>query len=353
LNSRPARLRKKGRGKLVRETTLLPRDLICPLFVDENAQKPVAIPSLPGFYRHTVETAVSEVEAIVELGIPAVIIFGVPREKDETGSSALSGIVQDTIRAIKTDVSDATVIADVCLCDYTTDGWCGIINDSQEILDAPTLEMLQQIAASYARAGVDIVAPSGMIDGMVGAIRSKLDEEGFDGVALMPYSAKYFSNFYEPWCNAVEAGPYGNRSDETLKRGFVTGAIDHIKGRFADRSTRGVTFEQKIHQTHQMDPANTDEAVREVRLDLEEGADIIMIKPAMHLDVIYRIKQTFGVPVAAFSVSGEYVMLRAAIDSGSISDDAILETLLSIKRAGADMIVTYFAKEAAKRLALE
>jgi porphobilinogen synthase len=352
LNSRPARLRKKGRGKLVRETTLLPRDLICPLFVDENAQEPVAIPSLPGFYRHTVETAVSEVEAIMELGIPAVIIFGVPREKDETGSSALSGIVQDTIRAIKTNVSDAKVIADVCLCDYTTDGWCGI-NDSEEILDAPTLEMLQRIAASYARAGVDIVAPSAMIDGMVGAIRSKLDEEGFDDVALMPYAVKYYSNFYEPWRYAAGTGSYGNRPDETLIRSFFTRAVGYIKGRFTDKYAGGATFEDKIHRQHQMDPANTDEAVREVRLDLEEGADIIMIKPALHLDIIYRIKQTFGVPVAAYSVSGEYVMLRTAIDNGTIPSDAILETLLSIKRAGADMIVTYFAKEAAEMLASE
>jgi porphobilinogen synthase len=316
LASRPARLRKKGVSTLVRETSLLAGDLICPLFVDENAKKPLAIPSLPGFYRHTVETAVSEAEAITELGIPAVIVFGVPREKDETGSSALSGIVQDTIRAIKTDVSDATVIADVCLCEYTSHGHCGIVDKAGRIVDGPTLEMLRRVAASYARAGVDIVAPSGMIDGMVGAIRTRLNEEGFDGVALMPYAAKYYSSFYAPFRNAVDSGCA-----------------------FGDRST------------HQMDPANTDEAVREVRLDLEEGADIIMIKPALpYLDIIYRIKQTFGVPVAAYSVSGEYAMLRAAINSGHLPDDAIYETLLSMKRAGADMIVTYFAKEAAKGL---
>jgi len=304
---------------LVRETSLLPRDLICPLFVDENAQKPVPIPSLPGFFRHTVETAVSEVDAIWELGIPAVIVFGVPRHKNDTGSSALSGIVQDTISAIKSDVPEATVIADTCLCEYTSHGHCGIVNEAGAILNGPTLEMLRRIATSYARAGVDIVAPSGMIDGMVGAIRTQLNEEGFDGVAIMPYAAKYCSSFYAPFRDAVDSGCA-----------------------FGDRST------------HQMDPANSDEAVREVRLDLEEGADIIMIKPALpYLDIIYRIKKTFGVPVAAYSVSGEYAMLRSAIDNGHLTDDSIYETLLSIKRAGADMIVTYFAKEAAKKLASE
>ena len=227
-------------------------------------------------------------------------------------------------------------------------------HDSQEILDAPTLEMLQRIAASYARAGVDIVAPSAMIDGMVGAIRSKLDHEGFDDLAIMSYAAKYLLELLRAVGNAAETGPYGNPQEETLKRGFFTSIMDHFKGRFADQFVRGATFEQKILETHHMDPANTDEAVREVRLDLEEGADIIMIKPALtRLDIIYRIKQTFGVPVAAFHVSGEYAMLRAAIDNGTIPSDAILETLLSIKRAGADMIVTYFAKEAAKRLASE
>jgi porphobilinogen synthase len=319
LASRPARLRKKGVSTLVRETSLLPNDLICPLFVDENAKKPVPIPSLPGFYRHTVETAVSEVEAIMELGIPAVIVFGVPRHKDDTGSSALSGIVQDAITAIKSDVPGATVIADTCLCEYTSHGHCGIVNEAGAILNGPTLEMLRRIATSYARAGVDIVAPSGMIDGMVGAIRAQLNEEGFDGVVIMPYAAKYCSSFYAPFRDAVDSGCA-----------------------FGDRST------------HQMDPANSDEAIREVRLDLEEGADIVMIKPALpYLDIIYRVKKTFGVPVAAYSVSGEYAMLRAAIDTGHLTDDSIYETLLSIKRAGADMIVTYFAKEAAKKLASE
>ena len=315
--NRPTRLRKKGIRQLVQETSLHPDDLICPLFVDENAQKPEVIHSLPGFYRHTVETAVTEVEAISELGIPAVIVFGVPRTKDETGSSALSGIVQDTIRAIKTQVRAITIIADVCLCEYTSHGHCGIINETGTILNGPTLEMLQRVATSYAHAGVDIVAPSGMIDGMVGAIRAQLNEEWFDEVAIMPYSAKYYSSFYEPFRDAVDSGCA-----------------------FGDRSA------------YQMDPANTDEAVREARLDLEEGADIIMIKPALpYLDIIYRIKQVFGVPVAAYSVSGEYAMLRAAIDNGSLTRDAIFETLLSIKRAGADMIITYFAKEAAKMLA--
>jgi len=313
---RPARLRKKGISTLIRETSLHPHDLICPLFVDENLRAPVSIPSLPGFSRHTVETAILEAEEVTKLGIPAVIVFGVPRHKDETGSSALSGIVQDTISAIKANVPKATIIADTCLCEYTSHGHCGIVDDAGTIRRYPTLEMLQRVAASYARAGVDIVAPSGMIDGMVGAIRTKLDEEGFDAVALMPYAAKYCSSFYAPFRDAVDSGCA-----------------------FGDRSA------------HQMDPANTDEAVREVRLDLEEGADIIMIKPALpYLDIIYRIKKTFGVPVAAYSVSGEYAMLRSAIDNGYLTDEVIYETLISIKRAGADMIVTYFAKEAAKRL---
>ena len=313
----PARLRKKGISTLVRETSLHTHDLICPLFVDENLRAPVPIPSLSGFSRHTLETAIIEVEEVTELGIPAVIVFGVPRHKDDTGSSALNGIVQETISAIKANVSKATVIADTCLCEYTSHGHCGIVDGAGTIRTRPTLEMLQGVATSYARAGVDIVAPSGMIDGMVGAIRAKLDEQGFDGVTLMPYAVKYCSSFYAPFRDAVDSGCA-----------------------FGDRSA------------HQMDPANTDEAVREVRLDLEEGADMIMIKPALpYLDIIYRIKQTFGVPVAAYSVSGEYAMLRSAIDSGYLTDDAVYETLLSIKRAGADMIVTYFAKETAKRLA--
>jgi porphobilinogen synthase len=316
VTNRPERLRKKGIRTLVRETSLLTRDLICPIFVDENTRKPAAISSLPTFYRHTVESAVAEAETVANLGIPAIILFGVPRRKDETGSSALSGIVQDTISAIKKNVPELTVIADVCLCEYTSHGHCGILDETGAIVNGPTLGMLQRVAVSYARAGVDVVAPSGMIDGMVGAIRTKLDEEGFEGVALMPYAAKYCSSFYTPFRDAVDSACA-----------------------FGDRST------------HQLDPANSDEALREVRLDLEEGADIIMIKPALsYLDIIYRVKQTFAVPLAAYSVSGEYVMLQAAISNGHLAEDAIIETLLSIKRAGADIIVTYFAKEAAKRL---
>lgn len=313
---RPERLRKKGIRTLVRETSLLTSDLICPIFVDENVRKPVAIKSLPTFCRHTVESATAEAETIANLRIPAVILFGVPRRKDETGSSALGGIVHDTVSAIKKNVPELTIIADVCLCEYTSHGQCGIVDETGAILNGPTLSMLQRVAASYASAGVDVVAPAGMIDGMVGAIRTKLDEQGFEGVALMPYSAKYYSKFYAPFYGAV---------DSVCKVG--------------DRST------------HQLDPANSDEALREVRLDLEEGADIIMIKPALpYLDIIYRVKQAFAVPVAAYSVSGEYVMLQTAISSGQLAEEAIMETLLSIKRAGADMIVTYFAKEAAKRL---
>ena len=313
---RPSRLRKQGLATLVRETSLRVDDLICPLFVDENLREPVEIPSLPGFCRHTVETAVREAEEIADLGLPAIILFGVPRHKDESGSSALSGIVQDTISDVKRLVPSVTIIADVCLCEYTAHGHCGIVNERGEILGGPTLEVLKRVAVSYAEAGVDVVAPSGMIDGMVNAIRTGLDSEGFDRVAIMSYAAKYCSGFYAPFRNAVDSACA-----------------------FGDRSA------------HQMDPANTNEAIREVSLDVSEGADIVLIKPALpYLDIIYRVKQTFAVPVAAYSVSGEYAMLRSAMANGSLERDVIHESLLAIKRAGADMIITYFAKEAATDL---
>ena len=316
---RLSRLRKKGVATLVRETSLCVEDLICPLFVDENLQEPIEIPSLPGFFRHTVKTAVREAGEIADLGLPAVILFGVPQRKDESGTSALSGIVQDTISNVKRFVPGVTVIADVCLCEYTAHGHCGIVNERGEILDSPTLEMLRRVAVSYAKAGVDIVAPSGMIDGMVHAIRTGLDSEGFDRVAIMSYAAKYCSGFYAPFRTAVDSAcAFGDRSQ------------------------------------HQMDPANANEAIREVGLDISEGADIVLVKPALpYLDVIFRVKQTFGVPVAAYSVSGEYAMLRSAMANGSLERDVIHESLLSIKRAGADMIITYFAKEAAANLRQE
>ncbi len=291
-------------------------DLICPLFVDETLERPAKIASLPGFCRHTVESAVHEAGTIADLGLPAILVFGVPRYKDETGSTALSGVVQDTISEIKAQVPGVTIIADLCLCEYTSHGHCGVVDETGVIVDEPTLEMLRRVAVTYAAAGVDVVAPSGMVDGMVAAIRDGLDQRGFERIPIMSYAAKYCSNFYEPFREAVDSScSFGDRSQ------------------------------------HQMDPANTEEAIREVRLDLSEGADIIMIKPALpYLDIIYRIKQTFTIPIAAYSVSGEYLMLHTAITNNSLRPDVIHETLLSIRRAGADMIVTYFAKEAARNL---
>ncbi len=313
---RPSRLRRKGIATLVRETSLRLDDLICPLFVDENLEGPAKIASLPGFYRHTSESAVCEAGAIADLGLPALLVFGVPRSKDQTGSTALSGVVQDTISEIKRQVPNIVVIADVCLCEYTSHGHCGVIDEKGVIKDDPTLAMLTRLAVTYAEAGVDVLAPSGMIDGMVAAIRTGLDAQGFTRVPIMSYATKYCSSFYEPFRDAVNSScAFGDRSQ------------------------------------YQMDPANTDEALRETRLDLQEGADVIMVKPALaYLDIIYRIKHTFSVPVAAYSVSGEYGMLHAAIANNSLPPDSVQETLLSMWRAGADMIVTYFAKDAAQYL---
>ena len=310
------RLRRRGVAEMIRETRLENDDLIYPIIVDDTIKDPTEIVSLPGLFRHTTETAVSEATNVSELGVPAIILFGVPSYKDETGSSALTGIVQDSIREIKRQIPRLVVIADVCLCEYTSHGHCGLVDQEGYIAVDPTLSMLQTIALSYAEAGVDMVAPSGMMDNMVGAIRTSLDENGFTHVPIMSYSAKYNSKFYGPFREAVQS---------TYK--------------FGDRSA------------HQMDPANSDEAMREVALDIEEGADIVMVKPALpYLDIIYRIKTSFEVPVAAYNVSGEYAMLKSAINLQYLDDTVIYETLLSIKRAGADMIITYFAKDIATML---
>jgi porphobilinogen synthase len=310
------RLRRRGVAEMIRETRLDRSDLIYPIIVDERIQSPVEITSLPGLFRHTVETAVSEAAEVADLGIPAVLLFGVPSVKDETGNSALAGVVQDSIRDIKRQIPRLVVIADVCLCEYTSHGHCGVIDKDGHIVVDSTLKMLQKIALSYANAGVDMVAPSGMIDTMVRAIRTTLDDNGFNHLPIMSYSAKYNSKFYGPFREAVQS---------TYK--------------FGDRST------------HQMDPANADEALREVALDIEEGADIVLVKPALpYLDIIYRVKASFDVPIAAYNVSGEYAMLTAAINSRYLDDSAIYEALLSIKRAGADMIITYFAKDISTKL---
>jgi porphobilinogen synthase len=311
------RLRSSKFRPLVTETTLDVRDLICPIFVDETISRPLEINSMPGIFRQSLKTVADEAESISRLGIPAIIIFGIPAEKDETGTHAYGDddVVQKAIRKIRKKAGDELiVITDLCLCEYTSHGHCGMISEKHEILNDPTLEILGKTAVSHARAGADIVAPSGMMDGMVGAIRRALDDNDFKDVPIMSYAAKYCSVFYGPFREAASSG-------------FS----------FGDRAS------------YQMDPGNTDEALREVALDIEEGADIIMVKPAMtYLDIIYRVKKKFRMPTAAYHVSGEYSMIKAAAQNGWIDEKrAIYESLISIKRAGADMILTYFAKDVA------
>jgi porphobilinogen synthase len=303
---------------MVRETHLSPADFIYPLFVihGEGIRNPV--PSMPGVSQLSVDQAVAEAEEAVELGIPAVILFGLPEEKDPVGleNFAADGIVQQTIRALKAAYPDLCVMTDVCLCEYTSHGHCGVVRN-EEILNDETLEVLQRVALSHARAGADIVAPSGMIDGMVGAIRSTLDEYDFKNVGILSYSVKYASAFYGPFRDAADGAP-----------------------QFGDR------------KSHQMDPANAREALREVALDLAEGADMVMVKPALsYLDIIRQTRQQCNVPIAAYNVSGEYAMVKAAAANGWLDERAIvLELLTAIKRAGADLILTYHAKDASRWL---
>jgi porphobilinogen synthase len=274
---------------------------------------------MPGVFRLSIERLVEEASEVARLGIPAVLLFGLPARKDEMGSEAYSpdGIVQRAVRAIKTEIEGLVVITDVCLCSYTTHGHCGVVQNGRIDNDA-TLELLAQIALSHAQAGADLVAPSAMMDGQVKAIREALDGNGFGGVGIMSYAAKYASSFYGPFREAADCAP-----------------------RFGDRST------------YQMDPANADEALREVALDIEEGADIVMVKPALaYLDVIHRVKQRFGYPLAAYNVSGEYAMFKAASLRGWLDERrVVLEALTAIRRAGADLIITYYAKEVARWLA--
>ena len=314
------RLRTSKFRSLVSETALDVKDLICPVFVDETITEPVEIKSMPGYFRQPLSMVADEAACILELGIPAVILFGIPEKKDETGSHAYgdNDIIQKAIRAIKSKVGEELVVmTDLCLCEYTSHGHCGIESKKHEILNEPTLEILGKTAVSHARAGADIVAPSGMMDGMVGAIRSALDENDFKDVPIMSYAAKYCSAFYGPFREAAGSG-------------FA----------FGDRAS------------YQMDPANSDEALREVELDIEEGADIIMVKPALpYLDIIYRVKKKFKMPTAAYHVSGEYSMIKAAAQNGWLDERKVVyESLLSIKRAGADMILTYFAKDIAREM---
>jgi porphobilinogen synthase len=317
--NRPRRMRRNETlRRMVRETRLSPDNFIQPYFVcpGRDVNKPVG--AMPGVAQMSVDNIVREARETWAAGVPAIILFGIPRHKDARGSQAWNedGEVQRAIREVKEHVPGLAVITDVCMCEYTDHGHCGVVAGNDVDNDA-TLELLAREALSHARAGADIVAPSDMMDGRVGAIRRALDDEGFSHIPIMAYSAKFASAFYGPFREAAESAP-----------------------QFGDR------------RSYQMDPPNGDEAMREIALDLEEGADIVMIKPALpYLDLIYRARHEFNVPVAAYNVSGEYSMIRAAGINGWLDEErAILEVLTAIKRAGADMILTYFATAAARRM---
>ncbi len=316
---RPRRLRaNEALRRMIRETELSPDDFIFPLFAVGGRNVADPISSLPGQCHYSVDNIAAEARNAWDLGIPAVILFGVPDRKDPlaTRAYAKDGIVQQAVRTIKEHVPDMVVITDVCLCAYTDHGHCGVV-DGEVIDNDASLDLLARTALSHARAGADMVAPSDMMDGRVGEIRDSLDENGFSHVPIMAYSAKYCSAYYGPFREAADSAP-----------------------RFGDR------------RTYQMDPANSLEAVREVTLDTEEGADIIMVKPALaYLDVIYRVRQESDLPLAAYNVSGEYAMIKAAAKMGWLDEEKVMmETLTAIKRAGADMILTYFAPAAARIL---
>lgn len=304
---------------MVRETRLSVDQLVCPMFVVEGSGIRRPIEPMPGIFHLSIDELVRECKEVAELQIPAVILFGIPDRKDEVGSTAFDreGIIQRAVGAIKESVPDLVVITDVCLCEYTSHGHCGIVKDG-EIDNDETLEVLAQVAVSHAAAGADMVAPSDMMDGRVQAIRRALDEEGYEDIPIMAYSAKYASSFYGPFREAADSAP-----------------------QFGDR------------RSYQMDPPNIREAIREVSLDVLEGADIVMVKPAMpYLDVIYRVRNDFDMPVAAYQVSGEYSMIKAAAERGWIDGEmAMMEALTAIARAGADIIITYAAREVAPQLA--
>lgn len=316
---RPRRLRQNDAIRaLVRETELNVHDLIYPIFVMHGMNKQEGIQSMPGIYRYSVDRLMEEVEDIVKLGIPGILIFGLPEHKDAVGSEAYAddGAVQEAVKTIKGRFPSLLVITDVCLCEYTDHGHCGIVKDGIVDNDA-SAELIARTALSHARAGADIVAPSDMMDGRIGAVRKALDQNGYQHISIMAYSAKYASAFYGPFREAAQSAP-----------------------QFGDR------------RSYQMDPANAREALREVKLDIQEGADIVMVKPALsYLDIIHAVRQRFDVPLAAYNVSGEYAMIKAASANGWMDEhNAALEALTSIKRAGADIIITYFAKDVAKWL---
>jgi porphobilinogen synthase len=316
---RPRRMRKNENfRRMIRETKLSVDDFMYPLFVvsGKGVKKPIV--SMPGNYQMSIDQLVKEVKTAKEAGIPAVLLFGIPDRKDEVASGAFArdGLMQRAVREIKNKVPDILVVTDVCLCEYTSHGHCGMI-EKGEVDNDSTLEVLAETAVSHARAGADMVAPSAMMDGQISAIREGLDEAGFENIPIMAYSAKYASCFYGPFRDAAESTP-----------------------QFGDR------------KSYQMDPANSDEAIREITLDVEEGADIIMVKPALaYLDVIRRAREEFDLPIAAYNVSGEFAMIKAAAQLGWLDGQrAMMEVLTSIKRAGTDIIITYFALEAAKVL---
>jgi porphobilinogen synthase len=314
---RPRRLRESPLLRsMVRETALRADDFVYPLFAVHGRGVREPIGSMPGQYRLSIDELLKECKDAASMGIPAVLLFGLPRDKDPRGSEAYAedGIIQQAVRAVKDTIPDLLVITDVCLCEYTSHGHCGVVEDGR-VKNDPTLELLARTAVSHVEAGADMVAPSDMMDGRVAAIREALDESSFAETPIMAYSAKYASAFYGPFREAVDSTP-----------------------QFGDR------------RSYQMDPANALEAMREVALDIDEGADIVMVKPALpYLDIIARVKGEFGLPVAAYSVSGEYAMLKAAGQLGWLDEErAVLEVLTGIRRAGADIIITYFAKDAAR-----
>jgi porphobilinogen synthase len=316
---RPRRLRKDERFReMIRETHLRPDDMILPLFVcpGKGVRRPIS--SMPGNFQLSIDELIKEVKEAKSLGILGVILFGIPEKKDELGSEGYSenGIIQRALKSLKDGVDGITLMTDVCLCEYTSHGHCGVVRNGGVVNDE-TLELLARQALSHVKAGADMVAPSDMMDGRVGAIRKILDENRFQDIPILAYAAKYASSFYGPFREAAESKP-----------------------QFGDR------------KSYQMDPANAEEALREVRLDIEEGADIVMVKPALpYLDVIYRVKQAFNIPVAAYNVSGEFAMVKAASQLGWMDGEQVMmESLIAIKRAGADLILTYFAKEAARKL---
>jgi porphobilinogen synthase len=314
---RPRRLREKRLlRRMVRETTLSVDDFVYPLFVTHGRSVREPISAMPGQFRVSIDELLKEAKDAASMGIPAILLFGVPAEKDARASEAYAedGIIQQAVRAVKDTIPDLLVITDVCLCEYTSHGHCGVVEDGR-VKNDPTLELITRTAVSHVEAGADMVAPSDMMDGRVAAIREGLDESGFAETPIMAYSAKYASAFYGPFREAADSTP-----------------------QFGDR------------RAYQMDPANALEAMREVALDVDEGADIVMVKPALpYLDIIARVKGEFGLPVAAYSVSGEYAMLKAAGQLGWLDEErAVLEALTGIRRAGADIIITYFAKDAAR-----